>query len=111
MAKGGRTSAETFAVLAGLRKQECALGMNRSSHIPRILYVSEGWTHGAQVRCLNILRALQQIGTVEVVLLNNANTNADAIVEVGREAKIAYTLQNERRPTNSIMAKVKSTFN
>jgi len=84
--------------------------MSTSRRSPRILYVAEGWAHGAQVRGLNVLRALREIGTVEVVMLGDGHRVHDPILEVSREAKVAYTLETPSLPKKGLVAKLTWTF-
>ena len=51
-----------------------------AKRIPRILYVTRIWPSecGAHVRSLNILRALQQIGHVEVIGLEGIGSSSSA---------------------------------
>jgi glycosyltransferase involved in cell wall biosynthesis len=79
-------------------------GITNSS--PRILYISEPWTHGGpQIRYLNVLRALQQIGTVEVVTLGDA----DGVV-TPQEVKHTHAYETEARPNVGLISKIKFTF-
>jgi glycosyltransferase involved in cell wall biosynthesis len=77
---------------------------------PKILYVAEGWDHGAQVRGLNILRALRQIGTVEVVMLGDSVRVCEPIREASQEAKFAYTLDVRPFPNKTLRSKLIWTF-
>ncbi len=84
------------------------MSMNR--HSPRILYISEPWTHGAHVRYLNVLRALQQIGAVEVVMLSAATGVTDPVSEADSEVNVAYALETQPRPNTGLIAKLTFTF-
>ncbi len=50
---------------------------------PRILYVSSVWpdeaAFGGELRSTNVLNALQQMGTVEVLVLDDKTRNNDFI--------------------------------
>src|SRR5262245_27469160 len=86
----------------------------RRSNSPRILYVT---THrpdrgvtGAYLRSLNLLRALEEMGTVEVVVLHDDNPECHGIPEARSELRVAYTLQVEPRRNKTIMDKLRWTF-
>jgi polysaccharide biosynthesis protein PslH len=72
---------------------------------PRILYVTPAWPGetptGVHVRSLNVLRALQQIGTVEAVhLAEHAETAGSAAL--GAETRPAYRIPVMVRPNKGI---------
>jgi len=89
--------------------------MRARSASPRILYASPAWmfkgAFGAQVRCLNVLRALAQIGTVEVVSLGDPDGVSDRISEAGRGVRVAYALETQSQPNKGLIAELKWTFN
>ncbi len=70
--------------------------MNTRNNKPRILYVTPVWpgetATGVHVRALNILRALQQIGTVEAVLLDDGYARSDRFLGPERAIKPACTI-------------------
>jgi len=80
----------------------------------RILYVSPAWAFkgafGAQVRCLNVLRALAQIGAVEVVMLGDPGGAVNPISEAGRDVSVAYFLEQQSSPNKGFTAKLKRTL-
>jgi hypothetical protein len=67
--------------------------MRARSTSPRILYVSPAWAFkgafGARLRCHNVLRALAQIGAVEVVILGDPDGVGDRISEAGRDVRFS----------------------
>jgi|SRR6266849_533477 len=85
-------------------------GVTSSKHPLRILYISEPWTHGAQVRYTNVLLALQQIGTVEVAMLGDGPRDTDCELTAGVETKIAYSFQTRSRANTGLISKLKFTF-
>ncbi len=74
---------------------------------PKILYVSETWTHGAQVRYLSILQALRQVGTVEVAMLINPVANYASTSMLGSPMPVAYTFETRLEPNNTLAQKLK----
>lgn len=88
--------------------------MNIGNNSPRILYVRLVWRHkaaiGIQLRCISVLRALQQVGTVEVVILDDKSTNSDLMPEPDCEFKMAYGLELKRRPERGLTEKLRWTF-
>ena len=75
---------------------------------PRILYVSETWTHGARVRCLSILEALRQIGTVAVATLVNSGVNCDSVI--GSRMEGDYSFETHPKPNTKLLQKLKFTL-
>lgn len=88
----------------------------------RILYVAPFWPHtdgaggvgfrrgGSQLRSLSVLRALQEMGTVEVVVLDDEGANGDMIWEQGCELKVAYSLNVTLKPEQGVLRKLRRTF-
>ena len=76
---------------------------------PRILYVTRIWPRecGAHVRSLNILRALQQIGHVDVVGLNHLGSASSPAS--CSEFKTTYTLGFKLRPNCGLSDKLRWT--
>jgi glycosyltransferase involved in cell wall biosynthesis len=76
---------------------------------PRILYVTRIWPRecGAHVRSLNILRALQQIGQVDVVGLNRAGSASSPVS--WSEFKTTYTFDFKLRPNRGLSDKIRWT--
>jgi glycosyltransferase involved in cell wall biosynthesis len=79
----------------------------------RILYVTRYWPHnaaiGSEVRAHNVLRALQHIGTVEVVMLDDG-TEPDPIPATHREFNVAYALEVTERPNKGLTEKLRWTL-
>jgi polysaccharide biosynthesis protein PslH len=88
--------------------------MNTSGDKPRILYVTPVWpgktATGVHVRALNVLRALQQIGAVEVIVLGDDYESGARFSEPGREIKVAYSIQLTPRPSNGFIEKLRWTL-
>ena len=81
---------------------------NRPSS-PRILYVTRIWPRecGAYVRSLNILRALQQIGQVDVAGLNDGWSTPSPVSD--SEFKTTYNLDFKLRPHRGLSDKIRWT--
>jgi polysaccharide biosynthesis protein PslH len=81
---------------------------------PRILFVSEvvpnNAAFGGELRCLNVLRALQQIGTVEIVHLDGQWNHAQPSPGRDSEFKVAYALEVKQQPNTGLIDKVRWTF-
>ena len=81
---------------------------------PRILFIAEackfGFTNGSNLRCLNVVRALQQIGRVEVVTLSDPIHTAPLVLDAGCGIKFAYALETQLRQNEGLIAKLKWTF-
>jgi glycosyltransferase involved in cell wall biosynthesis len=81
----------------------------------RILYIAEACAlnvaNGSQVRCLNVIRALQEIGKVEVVALSDPLDGVQADLQTGSRFTLGYTLRTQPRPNEGLVAKFKWTFN
>jgi glycosyltransferase involved in cell wall biosynthesis len=89
--------------------------MPTRSSSPRILFVAGAWAFGrafgAQLRCLNVLRALAQIGAVEVVMLGDPGGAINAISEAGHNISGAYFLETTQpTPEKGLAGKLKWTF-
>jgi glycosyltransferase involved in cell wall biosynthesis len=85
---------------------------------PRILYISPFWPRqsadspgfrlgGSQIRSLSVLRALQQMGSVEVVTLDDESLHNNLIVEPGCTLKVAGSFEVKRRPRQNLIEKVR----
>jgi len=74
---------------------------------PRILYVTRVWPNGcgAHVRSLNILRALQQIGQVEVIGLEGVGSSSGA----GADFEFAQTFRFELRSNRGLSDRIRWT--
>jgi len=77
------------------------------NHSPRILYITRIWPRecGAHVRSLNILRALQQLGHVEVVGLEGVGSGSTA----NSDFEFTHTFRFELRPNRGLSEKIKWT--
>jgi len=88
--------------------------MSRRSTSPRILYVSGAWAFaeafGSQVRCRGVLRALAEMGPVEVVMLGDPEGVTHPISVAGRDVRVACALEMRPQPNKGLIAKLKWTF-
>lgn len=86
--------------------------MSPGKDSPRILYLSSFWPHrtsiGAEVRSLEVLRALQQIGNVEVVVLHDANDGV--ATKCLPESKSANSVKVETCPNKGWIEKARWTL-
>ncbi len=84
------------------------------NHKPRILYVTPVWpgrrATGVHVRALNVLRALQQIGTVEAVLLDEEGANDADLSESEREIKLRHTIPVTLQGNSGFMERLRWTL-
>ena len=75
---------------------------------PRILYITQSFPPcGAQERSLNVLRALQQMGMVEVVVLDKGNTDRDPILDSGCTIRALYACRQISRLKSDLIEKMK----
>jgi glycosyltransferase involved in cell wall biosynthesis len=80
---------------------------------PRILYVSTACTpaSGGEGRCLNVLRALQQIGTVDMVILKDNNNGAHHAMQPASSGfPSGYSFPVERRRSEGLIGKLRWTL-
>jgi glycosyltransferase involved in cell wall biosynthesis len=81
---------------------------------PRILYVTPFWPYGpaiaAQIRSVNVLRALQLMGSVEVIFLREADTNGCPISEPDAEFKIAHAFDVKQQANDGLIRKLRWTL-
>jgi glycosyltransferase involved in cell wall biosynthesis len=81
---------------------------------PRILYVSSEWpgkaSFGGALRSSNVLRALQQMGTVEVLVLDDKARNLDPVPERSNDFTVAGSLEVKPRPNKTLVEKVRWTL-
>jgi glycosyltransferase involved in cell wall biosynthesis len=88
--------------------------MNKHSGSPRILYVSEvapnQSSFGGAMRSVNVLRALQQMGTVEVVVLNGEIENHNGIPQRDTEFTVAKTFDVVEQSTSGLIDQIKWTL-
>lgn len=84
--------------------------VNTMSSKPRILYVTPVWpgrtATGVHVRALNVLHALQQLGTVEAVHLADEKANIAGFPRPEGEIKPAYTIPVSPRPNRGVIEKL-----
>jgi glycosyltransferase involved in cell wall biosynthesis len=89
--------------------------MNARSNSPRILYITTHWpgTSGtaSHWRSLNSLRALQDIGSVDVVILRDESTDGHRVPGLSHDMRIACTLEVEPRLNKTLVEKLSWTFN
>jgi glycosyltransferase involved in cell wall biosynthesis len=86
--------------------------MIRRSSFPRILYVTPLWPPcGAQQRSLNVLRSLQEIGSVEMVLLDKGGVDRDLIGQAGSTVNAEYICQQVARLNEGLIEKVGRKLN
>lgn len=85
-----------------------------STYLPRILYVSAvspgKETFGGELRSTHVLRALQQMATVEVVVLDDGGNRFDEPPMPDSEFNIADRLSVKLKAKNGIVAKIRWTF-
>jgi glycosyltransferase involved in cell wall biosynthesis len=90
-------------------------GMTARRVTPRILYCSlfhtDKATGGAEIRSLHILRALQQIGEVEVVALISDDAETEQIASSASDFKIAYAPKVRQLPNKRLGQKLKWMLN
>lgn len=88
--------------------------MEINNNRPRILYITPVWpgkmATGVHVRALNVLRALQQIGTVEAVHLAEENASLAGSPRPECEIKPAYTIPVGLRPNRRYIEKLRWTL-
>jgi polysaccharide biosynthesis protein PslH len=81
---------------------------------PRILYVTPAWPDktatGVHIRSINVLRALQQIGTVKTVHLRGENVSVAELPRPEDDAKLAYTIPVLPHPTKGVFEKLRWTL-
>src|SRR5207248_870535 len=86
--------------------------MSPKSTFPRILYVTPFWPPcGAQQRSLNVLRSLQQIGSVEMVLLDKGSVDRDLIGQADSVVNAEYMCQQVPRLNEGLIEKVGRKLN
>ena len=82
---------------------------------PRILYLTEFWPHrttiGAELRSLHVLRALEQLGTVEVVVLDETGTGNDQVPTSPGKFKVAPPVKLKNRSTRGLIGKLNWMLN
>jgi glycosyltransferase involved in cell wall biosynthesis len=87
--------------------------MSIRTNIPRILYVTPFWPFkgvtGVHVRSLNLLRALQQIGTIEVMVLGDEYIKRERISEMDRDL-VVHSLEVKPEPNKGLIEKLRWTF-
>jgi glycosyltransferase involved in cell wall biosynthesis len=87
--------------------------VNTTSDNPRILYVTPVWPcttgTGVHVRAMNVFRALQQVGTVETVVVGDDYSTGARFSEPGGEIKAAYSIQVTPRQNSGVIEKLRWT--
>jgi glycosyltransferase involved in cell wall biosynthesis len=90
-----------------------AADVSKSSSRPRILYLTPVWPNkgaiGVHMRSMNVLRALQNMGPVEVAILGDEYKNGDAISQTG-DGMVAHSLDVELRPNKGLFRKLEWTL-
>ncbi len=88
--------------------------MSTRTNILRILYVTPYWPHkgvtGVHVRSLNLLRALQQMGIVEVLVLGDEYAKRERISEADYDIKVAHTLEIKPEPNKGLIERLRWTL-
>ena len=88
--------------------------VSRRSRTPRILYLSPHWPHRAtgasELRALNVARALQEFGDVEVVVVDGEG-RAELGPRADHTLKIAYSVPVHLRPSSNVWRKLQWAFN
>lgn len=88
--------------------------MRGKSDSPRILYITPFWPGGreigARVRSVSVLRALREIGTVEVIVLDDEKATSTAIATPACELNGADGIEVERRPNKGLSEKLRWTL-
>ncbi|PYY05277.1 MAG: hypothetical protein DMG64_03310 [Acidobacteria bacterium] len=77
------------------------------SRSPRILYVTSRWPDaagtGAHLRSLNLLRGLEQMGSVEVLVLNAENRDEDLALGRGRWLRHSAAIRVNAQPNSGFV--------
>ena len=88
----------------------------------RILYISPFWPResavssagfrrgGSQVRSLSVLQALQQMGSVDIVALDDEGTNGRVLSDPGCQSEVAYTLDVKPCPKRHLVERLRWTL-
>lgn len=81
---------------------------------PRILYITSRWPDatgtGAHLRSLNLLRALEQMGSVEVMVLNAENRDEDLALDPGRWLRHSASIRVNPQPNSGLVDKLAWTL-
>jgi glycosyltransferase involved in cell wall biosynthesis len=79
---------------------------------PRILYVSQFWprTTGSQLRSVNVLRALREMGKVEVAMLYDPTASDDLALSRAQGLEVAHALRLENRGKRGLVDKIRWTL-
>lgn len=81
---------------------------------PRILYITAVWpgktATGVHVRALNVLRALQQIGTVEVIHVAEGTEGLTGSAGPNGQPEPTYRIPLELRPNRGLIEKLRWTI-
>jgi polysaccharide biosynthesis protein PslH len=88
--------------------------MRSVSNSPRILYVSSVWpdetAFGGGLRSSNVLQALRQMGTVEVLVLKDETGNSSSLSESSRAPAVSCSLEVTQRPNESLIERIRWTL-
>jgi hypothetical protein len=75
--------------------------VSRNGNSPRILYVTSRWPYkhgsGTHLRSFHVLKALQHVGSVRVVVLDDERKKSDMAVQAGNEYDLADVLDVHSR--------------
>lgn len=86
--------------------------MSPRSKFPRILYVTPLWSPcGAQQRCLSVLRGLQQMGSVEMCILDKGRGYRNLIGQADSAVNAEYMCQQVLRVNERLIEKLGRKLN
>jgi glycosyltransferase involved in cell wall biosynthesis len=89
--------------------------LRRRSRTPRILYLTPHWpyraTGASEVRALNVARALQEFGHVEVVVVDGEGGAERWAARRDHEIEVAYSLPVHLHPNDTLRKKMKGALN
>ena len=85
-----------------------------SRNCPRILYISSVWpddaTFGGALRSSSVLRALEEMGTVEVLFLDDQTTTAESFSQLSKKHGPRRSLELEDRSNKNLVERIRWTF-
>jgi glycosyltransferase involved in cell wall biosynthesis len=88
--------------------------MSATTNSPRILYVTPFWPYkgvtGVHFRCLNVLRALQQIGSVEVMVLGDEYIKREQVSQEDIDPEVVHSVELLPKPNKRLIDKLRWTF-
>jgi glycosyltransferase involved in cell wall biosynthesis len=86
--------------------------MSPRSTFPRILYITPLWPPcGAQQRSLNVLRSLQEMGSVEMIFLDKGGGDRDLIGQADSVVNAEYMCQQVPRLNEGLIEKLGRKLN